>query len=284
MRAFAGNLNDLYSASSAPVTLSGVQSLSAGYWHTCAIMQSGSLRCWGWNHFGQVQGRHSCVHARCLRVCVWCLQVGDGTYLDRSTPSVDVLFNVVAVSLGVEHTCALTATGSMSCWGSNHQGQIGVDDSGSGSGGGPQSEGGGSTTTHPAPVSDVMTGVSLITTGQYFSCGYKANEGGDHVVCFGQNNAGQLGLRDTADSTVNQYVPGAPVAFMPVDNLGSVPPFPIQSVRCGWVRTCGMFVVRRHVRVCMCVVCSQGHTCVLSVWGSVRCWGRNDVGQLGLGQ
>jgi nidogen-like/Regulator of Chromosome Condensation (RCC1) repeat protein/somatomedin B domain-containing protein len=45
--------------------LSGVQALVIGYDHGCARLSSSDLRCWGWNHYGQL---------------------GDGTTTDRLTP------------------------------------------------------------------------------------------------------------------------------------------------------------------------------------------------------
>ncbi len=50
-------------------------------------------------------------------------QLGDGTNTDRSTPSVDVLTGVAAITAGQYHTCALTTTGSVRCWGQNVVGQ-----------------------------------------------------------------------------------------------------------------------------------------------------------------
>ena len=64
-----------------------------------------SIKCWGVNHFGEL---------------------GDGTTTDRPTPvAVSGISNAVAVSGGVEHTCALLDDKSIKCWGLNHFGQLG---------------------------------------------------------------------------------------------------------------------------------------------------------------
>jgi hypothetical protein len=50
---------------------------------------------------------------------VCCAQLGDGTNTDRNTPSADVLTSVAAITAGAWHTCALTASGGVTCWGYN---------------------------------------------------------------------------------------------------------------------------------------------------------------------
>ncbi len=51
------------------------------------------------------------------------MQLGDGTNTDRNTPSVDVLTSVVVIAAGGYHTCALTTSGGVRCWGRNNNGQ-----------------------------------------------------------------------------------------------------------------------------------------------------------------
>ena len=85
--------------------LTGVQAIAGGGNHTCALMTSGGVRCWGDNSAGQL---------------------GDGTTISRSTPSpTDVLTDVKAIATGYFHTCALMETGRVRCWGANEYGQLG---------------------------------------------------------------------------------------------------------------------------------------------------------------
>jgi alpha-tubulin suppressor-like RCC1 family protein len=73
--------------------------------HSCAVLGSGAVRCWGENEFGQL---------------------GDGSTTDRLSP-VDVfgLLNVKYVTAGPYHSCALLSDRTVQCWGANDEGQLG---------------------------------------------------------------------------------------------------------------------------------------------------------------
>jgi alpha-tubulin suppressor-like RCC1 family protein len=136
---------------------SGVQAISVGYWHTCALTSEGGVKCWGSNGDGEL---------------------GDGTKHSSSMP-VDVIglsSGVQAIAAGGSHTCALTADGGVKCWGSNWGGQLG--------------NGSNINDFMPVDVSGLSSGVQAIATGRSHSCALTA-EGG--VKCWGWNGDGQLG-------------------------------------------------------------------------------------------
>lgn len=80
-------------------------SVSSGSSHSCGVLASGQVRCWGSNGYGQL---------------------GDSTTSDRLAP-VLVLGTTTAkqVTTGGSHSCARVATGQVMCWGSNRYGQLG---------------------------------------------------------------------------------------------------------------------------------------------------------------
>ena len=84
---------------------SGVQAITAGVEHTCALLVSGGIKCWGNNAYGQL---------------------GDGSGSDHGTP-VDVIHlggPAQQVHAAAHHTCAVVAGGAL-CWGANDVGQLG---------------------------------------------------------------------------------------------------------------------------------------------------------------
>ena len=87
------------------IGLSGMRQVSAGYLHSAAVKDDGSVWTWGDNSSGQM---------------------GDGTREVRPTPAtVAGLPNITAVSAGAYHTVALGSDGSVWAWGNNEFGQLG---------------------------------------------------------------------------------------------------------------------------------------------------------------
>jgi alpha-tubulin suppressor-like RCC1 family protein len=169
--------------------------------------------------------------------------------------------------------------GTVKCWGDNQYGQLGN----------------GRLTGSTRPV-DVwhLTGVVSISAGNRHTCAL-TEQGG--VKCWGQNTYGQLGIGTTthaalpvdvvdlqSDVTAISAGTGHTCA---VTNAG--------SVKCWGSNAYGRLGNDTHSYspVPTDVVGLDGgvaavsagtrHTCVLTMAGGIRCWGANDLGQLGNG-
>jgi len=88
-----------------PVRVSGLDEvieIAAGDRHTCARRRDATVRCWGAN-----------AHA----------QLGDGTTIDRQAPvPVTDIFSVASIAAGGNRTCARKNDGFVRCWGEEVQG------------------------------------------------------------------------------------------------------------------------------------------------------------------
>ncbi len=262
------------------VDAAGAAEVSGGTFHSCALMTGGEVKCWGLNVSGQL---------------------GDGLACgSECTTPVDVsglTSGVAAVAAGGRHTCALTTTGGVKCWGENGSGQLGD----------------GTTTdrTTPVDVTGLASGVAAIAGAIDYTCALSEVGG---VRCWGSNLYGALGCGATCDlSSPVQDVVGLTSGITAVAAGGA---HACALTMAGTVQCWGRNVrgglgdgttTDRAMPVHVCEVfdeisqvCTQtlsgvaaltaggsdftgGHTCALTMTGGVQCWGRNDDGQLGDG-
>lgn len=153
----------------------------------------------------------------------------------------------IAISGGSRHSCAILDNGAVKCWGRNDSGQLGLGDT--------DSRG-----DELGEMGDALGAVNLgtgrtakaLTGGTSHTCAILDN---DSVKCWGKNSAGQLGLGDMDDRGDGAGEMG--------DALG--------TVNLGTGRT-----AKR-------LVSGSGHNCAILDNNSVKCWGLNTAGQLGLG-
>lgn len=258
--------------------------------HSCALYENGAITCWGLGselghgiglgaggrsvptyvtvNLGEGCADGACVaddvfvgeHATCALfdesdIKCWGHngfgQLGYGDNYHRSVPPASTFVDVghrrvMSVRGGNVHMCALLTGGDVKCWGNNQVGQNGY---GEGIYGEPLFE-------NSAPFdAEVNLGEDCgvehcharsLMTGKRQTCVILED---GRVRCWGNNEFGALGYGDT----MRRYVPPAATV-----NLGA-----------------GRTAVR--------LVGGEEFTCALLDDGTVKCWGKNDLGQLGYG-
>ena len=236
---FRGNNAGEMGNSLPPVDLGAgrtASAISAGFAHTCSLLDDGSVKCWGGNSKGQL---------------------GLGDTNDRGLapdemgdllPAVELGSGrtAVAISAGLRHSCAILDDGSVKCWGDNGRGQLGLGDEE------PRGDGAGEMGDSLPPV-DLGAGrtATSISAGGYHTCAL-LDDGS--VKCWGSNFSGQLGIDKLG-------------AVYGLNQMGDDLP----SVYLGEGRTATSIELGSY------------YSCALLDDGSVKCWGDNWAGQLGLG-
>jgi alpha-tubulin suppressor-like RCC1 family protein len=267
----SGQLGDGTTTSSnlpVSVLISNVTSVSSGNFHSCALINDGTVKCWGINNSGQL---------------------GDGTTVNRIAPvAVTGLTNVgkIIVEAGT-HTCALINDGSIKCWGRNDYGQLGD----------------GSTTNKSAPAS--VTGISNavdVAAGEDHTCAV-INDG--TVKCWGRNYHAQLGTGSSGRNTP-QSTPVSTTGISTATGISSYNNFSCavlsnQSIQCWGLNNDAQIgdgtavfdsstyerkTPTNVIEINTATAISSGvdHSCALLADKTLKCWGSNDYGQLGIGE
>jgi alpha-tubulin suppressor-like RCC1 family protein len=215
--------------------------LALGDYHTCRLHSDGTVSCWGWNKYGQAGtpasgdveesylfdltgitqitagAYHSCALDWLGRVFCWGRnnvgQLGNNQEGDSYQP-VEVTWiaeqEIVQISAGSMHTCALAATGKLYCWGSNHAGKLGVLTSEDYSG-------------IPLPVSGISESIVQVSAGGNHTCAVGVS---GSVWCWGDGKDGQMSQGVFEDS----YTP------VKIKDL----PKPVIKVSSGWYHVCSL--------------------------------------------
>lgn len=237
--ATAANYVSVFSAA-VPPAFTTWSMVAAGSLHTCAVPRyagAGTVKpwCWGFNSAGQL---------------------GDGTVVTSPIPVAVTIADPLVTSIdstslvvGAAHSCAIVGTstslaspaGSVLCWGSNGYGQLG--------------NGAAYTSTTFSFVAVAAAAgqtFTSLTAGEYHTCGVTT---AGAALCWGRNNAGQLG-----DGTTSLLGTSVPVTVG-----GSLT---WRSLAAGELFTCG-------------VVGTASGSGTTTGAGTVYCWGDNEYGQIG---
>ena len=319
----SGQLGDTSkTARGAPVAVQGLPSgavtaVGAGDNHTCAVV-GGDVYCWGTASSGAIgpgassdspfpvrvtglPGPASEVRGGADYTCalvgkrVYCWgentnsRLGDGTDVSHEAPSavVDaagILDEVVQISAGNDHACALKSNGVVVCWGHNDGGTLG-------------NAGAGASSSKAVPVEGLPGPAQRVSISGWHGCALVSAG----AWCWGTGGIGELGNGGVSDS----------IAPVPVNGLGDDVSLLVTAGGAGDLdATCavrrgalwcwgagkffrlgdGMTSSRRlpyEVTTLPAVVAKIAggfnHWCALLTNGQVRCWGAGVEGQLGDG-
>jgi alpha-tubulin suppressor-like RCC1 family protein len=266
--------------------------------YSCAILDNGSVKCWGKNNYGQLGLDYtpdSLGHQPG--------EMGD----NLSSIILGTGRTATAIAAGIHHSCAILDNGSVKCWGLNNRGQLGIDN----------------TTTmgdNPGEMAQ-LTGINLgtgrtataIAAGYYHSCAILDN---GSVKCWGYNTYGQLGIDNRAGDYVSMGDQPGEMAQLTGINLGTGRT--ATAIAAGFYHSCAILdngsvkcwgknargqlgidstttkgngpgdmaglttVILGTGRTATAIAAGEKHTCALLDNASVKCWGRNDYGQLGI--
>jgi len=292
----AGEMGDALPVVSLGTGRTAIQ-LAAGYMHTCALLDNGMVKCWGENDFGQLGLGDTAAR-------------GDGPgEMGNTLPAVSLGVGRTAkqITAGAQFSCALLDDETVKCWGNNNHGKLGIGDM--------QNRG-----TSPGEMGDALrraevgTGrkVKQLTSGAHHVCA-RLDDG--TLKCWGNNQNGELGLGDTQKRGDG---PGEMGDALPVVSLGAGRT--VVDVRAGFSHTCARLdngalkcwgynnggplglgdtndrgTMAAHMgdalpalslgtgRQALGFACGTDHTCALLDDGTLKCWGSNNSGQLGLG-
>lgn len=257
--------------------------LGAGFAHTCALVQGGDVYCWGYNWLGVLgYGNED--------------NVGDDEE-PASVGPVSLGGEAVQIAVGQDHTCVLLVGGTVRCWGQNFGGELGL---------GHENHIGDDEL--PSSVSTVSLGGEAVqlAAGNDHTCAVMT---GGVVRCWGRGVQGQLGYGDGDGQAIGDNE--LPNSRDPID-LGRK----VVQVSAGQWSTCartaegdvycwgwGETGALGHGDVedlgddeapgsagpvsiggsAIHISSGMYHHCAVLDGGDVRCWGDNQIGQLGYG-
>ena len=264
------------------VVENSIRQVALGTNHTCGITIDNNLWCWGENTRGQL---------------------GVGDFVNRTSPTqvkvakdeslTDKFFtDVLSISLGSSHTCAIKLDHTLWCWGLNYYGQLGLGNSGTGT-----------NQYSPRQVKisedEFLTDVSSVSLGEFHTCALKTD---GTLWCWGRNYYGQLGLGNNDDKTYPTQVTG--LTNISSINLGRRYSCVVKKDGTLWcwgqnedyqlgIGNNTNQNLPKQVKASenenefltdvSSVSLGEVHTCVNKTDGTLWCWGFNAHGQLGIG-
>ncbi|MEE2811940.1 MAG: hypothetical protein VX320_01855, partial [Candidatus Thermoplasmatota archaeon] len=254
-------------------SISSIRTLSSSHDHTCISLEWGEMKCWG-DETDYKLGSHVSTNDGLLpRI------LGYGGYSSYD-------FDAKSIHAAEEHTCAITIDEGIKCWGQEEFGRLGDQ--------------GQTSRTSGLNIDDVVfptyrTVVSMDTRYQH-NCAI-TDDGG--VWCWGRNDHGQLGISNKNDYSYPQEISlpeGRYATEISTGNEFSCAILDNASIACWGLNIQGQlgdgtntnytnpnYVALTSGTQVETMSSGASHSCAIIANGSVLCWGRNNVGQLGIG-
>jgi len=253
-----------------------IKSISGGGGHFCLIDSTQALYCWGPNFFGN-------------------LGIGNYTHAPVPTPVQGMSAVIKVISGGDAQTCAIKADGTLWCWGSNAEKQLGVPSP--------------STSPVPIQVTGLPSGAVIdVITNYSGTCVLMAD---GEIWCWGNSSHIPQHIQGFT-ATVKSLVPNNKMCallenhqVMCWDNINSGPtPFSTPISVTNIVLGTGGKVCALNMGEVWCwnyiwsneaitqatglndvysLAVGYQYACVVRVMGEIYCWGDNSKGQLGIG-
>jgi alpha-tubulin suppressor-like RCC1 family protein len=277
------------------------RAVTAGIVHTCVLVApGGSVKCFGWGGNGNGQ-------------------LGTGDSVDRGVASEQMGDGLRAVALGTNrsstavvagghHTCVVLDDSSLKCFGDNRDGQLGAGDKVNRGAGSAQMGDG----LRAIALGTNRSATTVLSGGLFHSCVQLDDRS---LKCFGRNEIGQIGLGDKgnrgdAPGQMHDALRAIPLGFNRTARAVAGAAFSTcallddATVKCfgfngqgqlgqGDVAprgglAAGNVAVLKAVdfgpnRTVRAVAAGGFHVCALLDDGSLKCFGHNLAGQLGLG-
>jgi len=252
-----------------------VVGLTAGRQHTCAILEKGSIRCWGYGGdlaLGNGNGKYHTVGDDEVPG-----EVKDAIIYSNSPFS--------QLAAGDHHTCMLTELGSIKCWGNSPEGALGY---------GYATQTGG--WLGNVPLGDTA---SFIVAGSEHTC---AIVDGGKIRCWGEaTSLGYGGEKNIGDdekpSKVSALWLGETAVQIAAGDRHTCALTVSGAVRCWGQAKDGVLGYADNMDnpsaeeagivklggATIQIAAGKRHTCALLLDGTVRCWGEGSYGALGYG-
>jgi alpha-tubulin suppressor-like RCC1 family protein len=272
-----------------------VVSVAASDSNTCAILDNGSLKCWGRNTNGILGLGDTASRGDAAG------EMGDAL----PTIALGTGRTALEVSMSASHTCARLDDGTVKCWGDNFGGQLGQGDT--------LDRGDG-----PNEMGDLLPAIALgtgrtavrVAAGAGFTCVLLDN---GKVKCWGEGSGGRIA--DGAGAAIGN-APGEMGDDLPYVDLGTgrtaldlevsttaCVVLDTHQVKCwgpnengeaghgdtsaigdapGEMGDALAVVPLGTGRTALDVSVGNTHTCAVLDNGTMKCWGLNSTGQLGL--